>query len=532
MARKYIIIGNDAVALYRVNHGVVNRIGHYAWDDEEFDKNFLHSMNVGSSSERVTLLFDMIEQQYKKEILPKINIMDKAKVIKRRVALAFPSNPIREALDLKRKTKDNKGSGDMYLFASIPPCPELDKVIELIEETKATIDGLYLLPLEGGLLINELSKHCFRDVREKGNRKGVWTVLITYNRVSGLRQIVVHDNELALTRLTPLEQMSMKNPNLANEMVKEFRATLTYLARFGYQEQDEMDVIAICNPEDANILHNAQLPVSHLVTPTPFEAIQLLKRKLALREGDDPNSNSAGVIFAAGADAINKRVLPMVYKSLQSVKTIRTVFRAILLLSFIGIVGVSGYAGWLFKNQLDLYGEIEQLQTRQSILRKEHVEQSKMFDVLKYPPEQMKAYLGILKEIESRQVDWSAYVERIFNALGSYVRVKKVHIVPSNDLKDLTPGAYPIDYRPDVVVTVEIEFSEALMPKEAARQTKMMIQRVQQFFPEIEVGVPEVAGEDISAERALSGVSGMETPEDLEKLKTKTTVIELRGAAL
>jgi hypothetical protein len=59
----------------------------------------------------------MVEQHYRKEKLPKVGVLDKAGVLRRKLAVVFPNHPVRAALAMKT---DKKTAGSYYLFAGVP----------------------------------------------------------------------------------------------------------------------------------------------------------------------------------------------------------------------------------------------------------------------------------------------------------------------------------------------------------------------------------------------------------------------------
>lgn len=528
-AKVILIIGNDALAIYRNKGKKISRIEYLGWDDPSFDNSFLRAMKQGKAGEKVIILFDMIEQQYKKEVIPKINFIDRNKVVRRRSEMAFPNNSIHAYMELKKKPKT--GEGKLYLFASVSESKELERVIDLLAETQAQIKGLYLLPLEASQMANVLDRVLLKSGR---NTVSEWVVLITYNRTGGLRQVVIRDGELALTRLTPLGSSRLQNPDLAQDIVKEFNATLTYLARFGYQAKDGLDLIAVCSPEDAARLQQANLPVNDLAMPTPAEAVRYLDMQLALLPGEEDN-NSSGILHAAWAARAKKMIMPLSMTALHKIKSARMAAAMILMLLTIIGMGLILYSGFLFQQNMQYKSELAAKQSIQNSLRQTHREESKMFEVLKYEPDMVESFLDIHDSLLEAQFDASHTLNAVNKSLGSIrldgltisVKEKK----PDNPYQKISAIPTKGDGPPEISITLTVQFPENQPPEVSATQTDAFVIRLKSSFPGKDVKIVEKAG-DLTAEGAMSGVSSMDVEKTKKESVSTKSIIRIEGQAL
>jgi hypothetical protein len=73
------------------------------------------------------------------------------------------------------------------------------------------------------------------------------------HRSGGLRQIVVKNGEIALTRMTPIAENDENSAAWVEDVVQEFKATMSYLSRFGYSPDEGLEVILIANPEPGEL---------------------------------------------------------------------------------------------------------------------------------------------------------------------------------------------------------------------------------------------------------------------------------------
>ena len=206
------------------------------------------NLEVGDGS--VYILNDTVEQHYRKEKINKLNPFDRGSIIGRRLNIAFPSYPTRAALELKEKTRAGARAAKehLFLFAAVPSSEGLRKLLEAIRRSDCIISSYSLLPVESVDLVDKIAARVAKENRQEA-RSG-WSILIGQHQGGGLRQIVTKGGQIALTRITPVIQPLGENAaQWANEVVQEIQATISYLGRFGYSQNDGLDIMLICKPD-------------------------------------------------------------------------------------------------------------------------------------------------------------------------------------------------------------------------------------------------------------------------------------------
>lgn len=297
-SRAIIIIMDDGVCVHKISGAGSEHLETLSWRTGGFEDRLAEILNEAAVSS-VLILNDAVEQHYRKEKISIPTAFDKANIIKRRLNVAFPSYPMRAAIELKEATalakvrsKESGGekgaekekAGGIYLFAAAPSTETFSRIVRAVGKTECNLSGYGLLPLESADMLKELSKKL--SAKRVGVAPSVWTILVGQHRGGGLRQIVVRGNELALTRITPLDE---PKPGQADEWAAdvstEIQATLSYLSRFGYVPEDGLNIIVLGDRSFSEVLNGMINVPSNFEALYPYEAAELVGVKLSQVEG-------------------------------------------------------------------------------------------------------------------------------------------------------------------------------------------------------------------------------------------------------
>ena len=253
LPKTVLVVGDEALYIYE-SAKELRLADAVPWGADNFEQTVATIIADECGGRPIVIINDMVEQHYRKERIPNVSIFDKSSIVKRKLSIAFPNYPVRAALPLKEKVnKGGKGmSQNLYIFAASPNTESFQKLITAIELSMATVSSLALLPIEAGDMIKTLSGKMVK----KGQSKPAWNVFIGQHQSGGLRQIVVKNGELALTRMTPIIDANADPERWASEVHQEFQATLSYMARFGFDKGDGLSVFFIAGDEPGQYLQN------------------------------------------------------------------------------------------------------------------------------------------------------------------------------------------------------------------------------------------------------------------------------------
>lgn len=157
-------------------------------------------------------------------------------------------------------------------------------------------------------------------------------MFIGQHQNGGLRQIVIKDGELALTRITPIVDTDADPDIWAHEAHQEFQATLSYMARFGFAVEDGLDIIVVANPAAGDILGSLIETEANIYAMTASE----VAKKLGLSISSYSDQRYADVLHAAWVAKKSKLQLPMQAKELEAISKPRQVATMLSLLLIAG----------------------------------------------------------------------------------------------------------------------------------------------------------------------------------------------------
>ena len=421
-SRTILMISDDALFIYSISTKGVKMVEAVPWSAENFEENVSLIISKECGGKPVLIMNDMVEQHYRKEKIPRVSMMDKQNVVKRKLNVAFPNYPVRAALPLKEKIAktDKSMAGSIYIFAAVPASDAFKKTMAAATRSMATIVGFSLLPIEASDMIKKLSD----KLSSKNEKKATWTIFIGQHQGGGLRQIVIKNGELALTRMTPIVETD-DDPSLwANEVHQEFQATMSYLSRFGFDSSDGLNVILISDPSAGDI-------VSELIeTPCNFHALSSdeAARALKLPVGVQNSSHLADTLHVAWTGRKSKFILPMKAKQIDNVSQPRQMAVIISVLLLLG-------GGFQSYQLLDYYQQLEEAKEdvssvshRKSQLDLQYEKEVKRKKDLGFDIQLIQSSLGVYDQLLKNQIDTIPLFYKIGMALGKDMRIDRIQI--------------------------------------------------------------------------------------------------------
>jgi hypothetical protein len=233
----------------------------------------------------VSILFDVLEQSFRREGVPKVNLLDAAKVVRRRMEMAFPVSQLRG--HVKMAPDKDQPRQDQYMFIGLAESDLVNKWVNLLGTLPNPIGGLSSLPLEAVPMAERLGAVA-------GRPAATFTALVTWNLVGGFRQVVVRDGELVFTRLTPTVEAASDGAELGANLEREFRATLGYLNRLGFAEGSTLRVVAVLPDRAREAVGRLRIAGDTPLFMTPSEAA----KRLGLGRLEQTNDQYADLLHA------------------------------------------------------------------------------------------------------------------------------------------------------------------------------------------------------------------------------------------
>jgi hypothetical protein len=486
--RRVMLIGGEGVVLYGPSGRGVAREGSISWDVPNFEEQLATALSRGGSAKSMMLLFDGADQTYRKEEgIPKMSPIDRPRFIRRKLELAFPSYPIRAAFEIPpgRGKKRVRGTLPSFLFVALPETEQLDRIGTSLYESGVPVSGFGLLPAESAGLVSELAEKVFGET----DKKSRWSVLIGQHETGGLRQVVVRDGNLALTRLTPTGDGGVNGAGWVEEVTREFKATLTYVSRFGFSQQDDaLDVMVIAGAVEKQFFDQKDLGVTNFRCVPLSEALHHIG---APSTGLD-KSNFSDALHAAWTGKKVSLKLPVPVPSIQRVMAPRQAARlgsVIMSLSAVGLIALTSQS---YVSYESLQGGITDKQNQVAMLEREYAQESKIFESLPVKPEVAKAALSIKTLLENNSADVTPFLSTLKKTLGGDIRLNELSFThtPGSGL-NLTGakagGLFPTAPDPNDRGKVKIVFRFSLP---SAMQLEDKVRRAEQIATDLRAAFP------------------------------------------
>lgn len=420
-SRTVLLITDDALLIFSVTARGVRLVDTVPWAVDNFEANVAAVVSKECGGKPVLILNDMVEQHYRKERIPKVSVMDKANVLQRKLMVAFPNYPVRAALPLKEKTgKGDKAlPGSVYIFAAVPDTDPFKKTMGAARRSLAPIAGFCLLPVEAAGMVKILAKKL-----TKGKDKSKWTVFIGQHQSGGLRQVVVKNGELALTRMTPIVESDDDPAKWVADVSQEFKATMSYLGRFGYDVSDGLNVILISNPAVGEMMEEAIDTPCHYYNLTSQDAAQLLGMSL----GRQDHLGYADVLHIAWSGRKASFTLPMKAKEIEKVSRPRQI--AVAASALLLLVGL--FQGYQLFNSYGTVSEnqeqIDDEESKKAQLDLKLSKEIKRKEDLGFDITLIQSALAVHNQLELKRIKVLELFYRIGVSMGTELRFDVIEI--------------------------------------------------------------------------------------------------------
>ena len=206
----------------------------------------------------VIMFADNLAQDFRQETLPRLSPFDRPKLVKRRVAQAFPQAKLTSVFNL--------GAAHI-LMIGLPDGP----LFEWMERLKQFSPRLCLVPIECAGMLTRL----LPDASLPGQNG--WAMMLSRQQSGGFRQIVTHKGDFVFTRLTPPLPEQASGSEIAAAVERDIRASLGYLGRFGLTDSRNLRVILLMPEVIHEELEKIAAPIHSLTLLSPHKMAHHLK---------------------------------------------------------------------------------------------------------------------------------------------------------------------------------------------------------------------------------------------------------------
>ncbi len=486
-ARTILMISDDALFIYSIGSKGLKIVEAVPWTAENFEENVALIISKDCGRRPVLIVNDMVEQHYRKEKVPKVGFMDKQNVVQRKLKVAFSSYPVRAALPLKEKVSktDKSLAASIYIFAAVPATEPFTKTMNAATRSLASIVGFCLLPIESSDMIKKLSD----KVVAKADRKAKWTIFIGQHQSGGLRQIVVKNGELALTRMTPITETDDNPAVWAGDVQQEFQSTMSYLTRFGFDPSDGLNVILIANAAAGDIVGETIDAKCNFYTLTADEAAKMLR----LPAFNHDVAHYADSLHISWIGRKSSFILPMKAKQIDTVSKPRQLAMLASVILFISAAFISYQCLGYFQVVTELKDEVETKVRRQAQLQEQLQNEIKRKNELGYDIELIQNSLSIYADFESQKIEVLRLLRDLGYALGRSMRIDRFDLQNGSGAEVARSLRFIRDAQERVLydLVMQLTFPSDTDAQKGNQEVRNLVERLKKALPDNDIEVTQ-----------------------------------------
>ncbi len=508
-SRSVLLIGDEALYIYNVTFNAAKLVNAVPWQADDFTDSVVNAIRKDCGGKPILILNDMTDQPFKGgQRMPNVGVMDKANVIQRKLQVAFPNYPIRGALPVKQFVPSRSGKGGriaptgLYLFAAVPMSEAIQKTIDAAKKSMTSISGFYLLPIESSDMVRALSER----LAGKSRPVSRWVVFIGQHQNGALRQVITRDGQLAMTRMTPVTDTDTESDSWAAEVSQEFKATISYLSRFGYEPEDGTDVIVVSSPAAGDALEKLIEIPCHYTSFTVTEAARILGMKIGMQD----NPHHADALHVAWTGRKSRFTLPMKAADIDNVVRPRKIAAFVMALFILSGAFFSWQVAGQFQTLLETKDDLT-LQGHALVQAKtDYAQELARMEALGFDVNLIQGALGAYEEFESERVKTLPLIVKIAEALGNELRLDALSIKYIDNKGAAAAGVFnPVGNikKQGVEAALKLSFPPSLDQEFGIREVNNLKRRLVTLLPGYTVSIEQnVAGRDYS--NRISGAAG------------------------
>jgi len=464
---EYVLnIGDDNVVLTRFSDGKVAN----AWlgsPDPAMAQEELGEALAEDPKARISVIVDTLDQSFKEEEIPKVGILDRRKVLARHINMAFPGANLRGARVIKETDKKTL----LYEFAAVPLDGRIPGWMDFVTSLPNEKGGVHAVACENVDIIRALAPKDAEAVEEGKNH---WRHMIGVNVTGGLRQIIEKNGRLSLTRLTQAPPADTPPDEFADMIIRDFKATITYIRRLGYQVGEPLDLIVLTTPENKAVLQDLDWEGARSVSVyTPYEAGALL----GLGSLGKEDQAYCDVLHAAWFTSKRKSILPLTRAAAlgDTKDDIRELaFAAAPYVAGLMMAAVIGWTGWTLYEFLDMRGQNEQRSAELARLTASLTQEQAAIAALPYDAARVRNVLSVVTALDAHKVDVIPVLDGISRSLESDAIVMDFRF---DNIAGSATGPAAASNKIAYAVAINLRLSPVITKADEAVQTARRIER-------------------------------------------------------
>lgn len=380
-ARRFVMIVGDDGAIVVFLHGntVVRRL--FAPSPQPDHVASIAELMRSNPKVPLVVLADVLDQQYVRHTFPPVSSLSVKGLVERRLERDFQAEDLKGFMPLGRDKTGRKEWN--YLLIALASTPLMQQWLEFIVELPNELKGIYLTPIEGQNYIPALQKAIGED-------KHPWQLLVSHNKVSGFRQIVLRDGKLVFSRVTQAIDDGVAAV-IAGNIEQEIINTIEYLRRLGFPDNSKLDIIVITAQEVKETIDLKRFNAGSAAILTPLDVADMLNLQQAALSAD----RFGDVVMAAWFARAKKRSLRFMTAYALQLGKLYTARRAAVALGALAAIGMIGMAVMNVTTAISTGSEAENIERARAPLQSETAQLQKSLEGLDKNVAYKSAIVGV-----------------------------------------------------------------------------------------------------------------------------------------
>jgi hypothetical protein len=393
-ARRFVLIIGDEGGILIFMHGsrVMRRL--FAPSAQPSHSEAMVEIISANPSVPIYILADVIDQQYIPQTFPPVSSLSVGGLVKRRLERDFQPEDLKGSLPLGR---DKTGRKEWkYLLVSLAKTPLLTEWLDRLVELPNELKGIYLVPIESVHYVSTIAK------KLSGEKPRPWQLFISHNKVSGFRQVVIHDGRLVFTRVSQAIDDAIPAV-IAGNIEQEIINTIEYLKRLEFRDSAELEATIVISQDVLDSMDLNRFGFARTSVLTPINVAETLGLEQAALSAD----RFGDVVLAAAFGIAKKRMLRFsnaYIDRLAKLYKARTGIKAVAALIAIGLLGMAGMSVMAMMSD---YGAISEAKRKHAGIQEELDKERKKVDDLKqdvaFKAAVVAAYDAYFKDVSQPQ---------------------------------------------------------------------------------------------------------------------------------
>jgi len=256
-----LYINGQSMTLYRTDAKGAVVQGRFGCDDASYRALTEHLTRAGSPP--VSVLVDLIEEEFREETLPHTLGRDRQNLLTRQAAKLFRATPFRYFRVVGRQREGRRD--DRILFSALTNRDNIEPLLAVLSEAAIPVKGVYSLPIITRRLLKALAV------------KTDSALIVTEQPDGGLRETFVRKGRVYFSRLAPIGDGSATD--YCRILAAEAQKTRRYLNSLRlFPPNQPLEVYTLCDGARVEALQDAPIDTDdiHIYPITLSHAAQLL----------------------------------------------------------------------------------------------------------------------------------------------------------------------------------------------------------------------------------------------------------------